>query len=71
MHQLSPSMNVSRLKFSCQPQLDFSVSYDLTMTKRESNERDNLIEVALMGLQRKLALGKFPGIYSITLAKNP
>lgn len=40
-------------------------------TKRESNERDNLVEVALMGLQRKLALGKFPGIYSITLDKNP
>ena len=40
-------------------------------TERESNERDNLIEVAFMGLHRKLALGKFPGIYSITLAKNP
>ena len=29
--------------------------------ERESNERDILIEGAIMGLERNLVLGKFPG----------
>ena len=32
-------------------------------TKRENKERDILIEGAIMGLARNLALGKFPGIH--------
>ena len=31
--------------------------------ERESNERDILIEGAIMGLGRNLVLGKFPGIH--------
>ena len=30
---------------------------------RESNERDNLMEGAIMGLRRNLAPKKFPGIH--------
>ena len=31
--------------------------------ERGSNERDNLIDRAIMGLGRNLVLGKFPGIH--------
>ena len=39
-------------------------------TERESKERDILIEGAIMGLARNMALGKFPRIHRMTPAKN-
>ena len=39
--------------------------------KNESKVRDILIEGAIKGLARNLALGKFPGICKMTPAKTP
>ena len=38
-------------------------SQDGGRTERENKERDILIEEAIMGQVRNLALGKFPGIH--------
>ena len=39
--------------------------------ERESNERDTLIEGAIMQLERNLVLGKLPGIHKDAPAKTP